>query len=423
VRRYLKSFFLRRIFRAVAWSTIFWTAIGIPSNLWAAQFIVVQKISNGPVRNPSAVVTHKERKLVVEPHDTLSQALDRQFHERTWRLWGDHGMIAKIAAVNPQVPDINLIYPGQILNLGPLGDGWVVVESEKNTEKKSRAPANDESAPTPASSITPPPTPTLSPVPTPSPSFTPETSPVMSAPAANAKPENERFGWISLSPSFSYARIDSTDRSTGAAATFLSEQNPGMDFSWGQRWSSHFDTNLDLGLQEDTYVVQETGMALDNPTHVLTHFGLGAALRPASGGDFAFTFGAGVAQELYTHATSFTTVDLDGITVPKLSAGFDYRLGTFWPFTASVHAECSEYLPATGPGYTVQAGSGYDGGLSATEALSDSIILSGDAWYSYATQNSTIATEMRKEIGVTLGFTFRFAPPPKPFEKSEVKSP
>jgi hypothetical protein len=332
-----------------------------------------------PWRIPAAraAVLIKAHYLKIEDEDTISEALDRGFPHHAWRLWGRKGAVARVAALNPQIRDINRLRPGMVIDIGKYAP-------RPNTHR--RVPAS-----------------------------LPQTQPQSAAEAIHPKDiSDERYGLLAVSPEFSFSRINSTDKSTGGSASYLSNLNPGLRISWGQHWSNRFQTSLNLRIRSETYQIPP-GFTLEKTSRTLADFGLGARWIPLESiPDLAIDSGLDFRQELFARSTSPTSTSLDGVMVPELAAGLRYRVLDLSPFSVTLHAQGLFLFPQSTTSYSIQSGTGSSSGAVVTESLSKNVQMSGDLWYSTRSQNSSIATQNRSDVGLTFGVNFRFDAISKP---------
>lgn len=323
-------------------------------------------------------------KVRLQKGDTISEVLDRRFPNRSWRIWGKKGVLVRIAGLNPDVASLDRLAEGQVVNIGNLAENLAEFSTEKPIA--SKAPAR-----VPAS----------------------EGPEAISPPAGNG-----RYGWISLQPRFTYSAISATDKATGGHADLPSNLNPGVTLIWGQHWSDAAETQLNLGFTQESYTSNGTGsqISLDNGSRMLTDFGIHANFALTRGalsgtrdeGGFSLQAGVEADRELFARGESATVDTLDAVTIPTLSAGIRYQFPKFDPFTFSVYGTGMYLFSATTTAFSVQSGKGFEMGAKISEDVSEHTDISGGLFYGQRSQDTSLVTQTKKELGLSLGVTFRF---------------
>jgi hypothetical protein len=218
--------------------------------------------------------------------------------------------------------------------------------------------------------------------------------------------EPDRYGFFVFTPSFSYARIDSTDAVSGGSAVFLSKLMPAFELGWGQHWSESLTTRLDLGFQEESYFSADN-RTIENASHSRTNFGIAAEYSPSLAPDLSFDFGISFQQEDMVQALNVLSLSMTTVMVPELMLGASYRLVDLAPFSLRAHADALFLFPAGAGNETLNSGYGYDLGLMLTQDISSSWAFSGGLDYSVKSQNSSGSDDRRTDIGATFQLTFR----------------
>lgn len=349
--------------------TLVLSPLGVPFS-WQLPWEVLQA---------HAAVLVKHHYLKIENEDTISQALDRHFPRRTWRLWGKNGAVAKVAALNPQVHDMNRLRPGMLIDIGPYANATMA-------EDESRAPASFPEIEVAQL----------------------ETAEAPPASRSVSEVTNDRYGLLTVSPEFSFAKISSTDKSSGGSATYLSNLIPGLRVSWSQHWSNRVQTSLNLGIRSESYMTPP-GYTLEKTSQTLGDFGLGVRWIPFEGiSELAIDSSFNFRQELFARSASLSSVSLDAVMIPELAAGLRYRVLDMSPFAMTLHAQGFVLFPQSTSNYSIHSGSGAILGVRFSESLSKTVQLSGDLWYSSRSQDTSIATQSRTDVGLTFGVSFRF---------------
>jgi hypothetical protein len=356
----------------------------------------------------------------IQPGDTLSQALDRCYPDRNWRIWGSHGLLKKIAKINPDVPDLNRVKPKQEIQLGDLVSPSCV---SKIVEGPRPASVTDISA-QPTSNLVLEPSPTPAPISSPAvlPSAQNTAPPMTGSPVAAGEPPNpanpDRFGLLNAEASFSYSRAEFQDKVTGAQAALVSTLNSGARLSWDQHWSNQAQSSLHLGIDRVSYSAND-GSYLDSSSHTLTQFGFGFRLTPSEHGRLAILLDAGSRQYLFARGVSYNSNTLDVVSVPYLSGGLSLRVAQFWPMSMSLYGKETYLFPTKTEDYAVSSGSGYEVGANLIEVISRSVRLIGEFGYASSSQNTSIETQTYTEMRFSLGISFHFDSPQEPRDHGE----
>ena len=350
-------------------------------------------------KSAHAAVLIGSRYLKIEKEDTLSQALDNHFKIRSWRLWGKNGAIARIAAMNPTIQDVNHLRPGMVIDIGDYGQ---------------ELPSNPVAAPLP-------PAPAIS---TRSPSSAPDqpietpssVRPVQTEGSKEPPATGEVYGNVWVAADSSFSRIDAIDKGTGGTAIFLSNLTPGLRLSWGQHWSGRVQTSLDLGLRFESFNAP-SGIQLNNATHTNADLGLSAKWIPFDAlPRLAIQSGLAVRTIYFVRSESVSATRLDSAIIPGLTLGLRYRALEVSAFSAVLYAQGTVLLPSSMPTYTIQTGSSAKLGMGLTQNLSRHYQITGDLWYHRMSQDSSIATQSFSDIGLTFGLNIRFDAVTKPEE-------
>jgi hypothetical protein len=235
--------------------------------------------------------------------------------------------------------------------------------------------------------------------------FPPAATPISIAPEG-LRSDPSRYGFFEFSPSFSYARINSSDLVTGGDGVFLSKLMPAFEFGWGQQWSDSFSTRFNLGVQEESFYSADE-RSLENATHSRTNFGFSAQYSPRVAPELTFDFGISLQQEDVIRATSLTALEMDTVAVPEFTLGGSYQFLDLAPFSARARADVILLAPAGAGDDSLKTGFGYNVGMQLTQELSPSWALSGSFDYSARSQDSASSVNSRTDIGVTFQLKLR----------------
>jgi hypothetical protein len=210
---------------------------------------------------------------VVKKHDVLSVIAHRAIHGR---IWGHHGAIQKILALNPKIKNPDFIFPGQILQ---LPNAETLTAREKNSPVRSIA------------------------------EITPASSPVDGF---------EEHSALSVAPTFGFSRISATDKTSGANSTLGSALNLGASVQWRQFWSETFQTALIFSGESQSYSTTST-QTLDHSSFFLGTVGVegrwGKDLAPQFISHIEFI------QSPFIRGESQTANTLDVVTIPAVGIG------------------------------------------------------------------------------------------------------
>ncbi len=276
--------------------------------------------------------------------------------------------------------------PVTVLNPSPLPDSALVPE------------------PSPAAVSFPVSVPSRSPASDPSPLPSPSTAPIP-VPSPASPPIQAQYGTLDVSTLFSYSGQENVDRSSGARGYFLSKQNWGGDFRWGQVWSKDWRSFLAIGA---TKVEMETNDShtLEGSTQTTSRLAVGVTRQISDRLDATVSIGKG--QALFVRSTGLTTNRFDSVAIGQVRAQFGYRLYQSDVFGLRVGATGSYLAPAETASYSVQSGYQYGGRCSLSQTLSRSLSLNGELSYETEKQSTSLVDRKSVEMGMALGLSFSF---------------
>ena len=197
-------------------------------------FIIPVVLISLPIRGPfdadhlfqvaNAAELISDRYIRIQKEDTISEALEHFFPNHLWRFWGKKGSIAKVIRLNPHLSDVNSIRPGSVVDIGDLAERQVGTNVNSTPLHAPRSNRTIATEPDPKST-----------------------------PNSHLPSVNTRYGILSLTPEFSFSKIDSIDKTNGSSATYLSNFTPGLKLGWAHHWNDRFQTSLTLGAKSETY--------------------------------------------------------------------------------------------------------------------------------------------------------------------------
>ena len=238
-------------------------------------------------------------------------------------------------------------------------------------------------------------------------------APHLKEPAMNALPELvelKRPGWLAADLNFGYSRIDSTDVATQGQAILLSGLNTGVTLNWTQDVSDILATTLFYNLQREAYDTQTIQSSVNTDAHYLSKFGAKIELKPFTKlqrltllGSLFFN------QTLYSRAVSVSENVLDSVFVSNLSIGGSYLAIDHRLIQVSAYATGNLLFPTITAGYSIPVGKALTVGAHLAQPFRDYWQIVGDFWYTHQTQNSSIATQTRKDVNISVGLRLHFS--------------
>ena len=198
-----------------------------------------------------------------------------------------------------------------------------------------------------------------------------EPTPIVAPPEAPGAGFQPYFS-LTLTPELYFSRINSTDKSTGGAATYNSNIDPGLSLLWKQKWSARFETSVDLGVRTASYSAPSALSTDVAKTRALTNLGAGLRVAPLdqTPGLLVDT-SVGFNQQLFARATSLTSITLDSIMIPQIELGPRYELLSGESLAMTLHASAIFYFASESPNYSINPGYGYSGGMELTHKVSN----------------------------------------------------
>ncbi len=341
------------------------------------------------------VATDSSKKHIykVERGETLGEILEH--YDTLHRLWGSHGLVRKTWKMNDKIVknEGDFILPGVLIELPDELFAGDAPNSSSRTPASEGAPLSQAETPAQAPLAPTEPKPDISPV---------------VLPKNRDNPETEKWaeGSLTLTPTFSYFRISSTDPSAGVSAALVSTLSPGFDFKWSQKWSDSTETFLSGGLMMSKLQSTVLNKSVGNVDNALSHGELG--LEQRIGSRLKFLAYLGVSQELTLISSSLTAVQVNENFYPKLGADLVYRPLERNHTALDLNAGAFVLAPVATDGYDVKLGSGYDLGIGLHQDLSASWHLLGSAGYFGQNQNTSLTTQSLSEIRFGFGFSYSF---------------
>lgn len=198
-----------------------------------------------------------------------------------------------------------------------------------------------------------------------------------------------------------FVRVKSTDSSSGAEATLLSDASTGFKFSWGQNWSENFRTSL--GYQSLTVSIQDsstTTKTLTNKKNTLTQYQFGADYKYSTNLKLINSFNYG--ESLVSRSTNSTIISIEKFLAPTLSSGVEYKIYQIDNLALKGIASLSAVIPSKQESYDSKLSLGKKLGIG----LSDSIgtfKIDGEFYYQNTDLKMNNATYDQTSIGIMIG--------------------
>lgn len=303
------------------------------------------------------------RTYVVQPGDTLSQISQR---ELGGPVWGSKGTLKKVQSLNPQVKNLDRIYPKDVIIL-------------------SDEPVADQSEPTP--------------VPEPEPAPVPAAS--AEGDAANSVLNSQhRFRILGI---VGDTEIKGRDDDNRFATTLHSKTNTGFAVGWDYRLSATTSVGLSASVIQSQFASTADGR-FKGVEHSLAGFGANVAY------DFApqwhTVFSIGVQQFYFLTENTATALVLEPVFVDNggLSVAYDILNGSSLISGLEIHATYA--LPANASNFDVHSGFTYGTMVYGKYPLSASSAVIGDIFYDRRVQSTSGTMQRNGDSGIKLGMQF-----------------
>lgn len=293
---------------------------------------------------------------VVRPGDTFSKIVGVHLPGPTF---GRKGNLNRIRKLNPQVKNIDLIFPGMKINLGELA-------SEQSPLRPAEAPAEQER--------------------------------VLASDKTLAPPVPSPFS-LEFNPYFSMLELKLKDRDSGAEATLASQSNFGSNFSYRMDWSERLQSFVKLNLGYITFEQPSSGLVTTKRANkFLSGIGLGAnyKLAPKLAGSFSVDY----QKELFGRSLSANSITVDSVAVPSFSGRLSYDLGQRATHRFGLYGNYQYKLATSADDYKIHAGHNYGGGFY----FNQQEWIQTEIGFFRREQNMNLS--LQSETGVVLGMRF-----------------
>jgi LysM repeat protein len=329
----------------------------------------------GPDSTPE-VVAETANEYRVKRGDTFSE-LAAEFEGRP--IYRKDGSLRKLAALNPQIKNLNFIKPGEVIFLGVHTQGVADIEKVETIE--------------PTGPIA-------------------EVAPVLDLtipPREVAAPESAEFSPYSrlgVSTGFEYFSINATDKSTKDTARVVSAPSPTINAYWALQWSEKYSTRLNIGYIAETLLKdRSTDKKLINPSGSRTNFGFDLVRHVSD--KFRVKALASYSRRAFLRSESINSVRVDRINGLEVGGGADYDFLKKGSASMGVGLQASFLAPAQGPGYSTQAGYAGMGSLYLRHQLRKAM-LEASTYYGYWNQDSKYVSQSVNSVGVNFGLSWSF---------------
>ena len=319
---------------------------------------------------------------VVKKGDTLSQVSEKMV---PGPVLGKNGSLERVLALNPNIKNPDLIYPGEQVQL-PGGE-LAQASAERQPAQIVPEPSPE---PSPQAAVD------LSPK-------SPEAASVVQAPAPM---QFKRGVYYTIAPFYDFATITNQDRSSGAPASLTTSYFTGADFSYGQKWTEGFRTFMHFKLAGVAFEAPTNGEgSISDTSKFLAGGGIGT--ESALSKSVTLGFSADYQQNLFTRGLDANNVTLDAIATPVLGANLSWDMITADPLAFGVSGMVAVDLPASTDGYRTWTGSSYGGSIYLKHLNPDQSSSSqADIGVFKRNQNTDITNQNETDVVFTLRLYF-----------------
>lgn len=311
--------------------------------------------------------------MVVKTNMTLSEIAQQTF---SGRIWGRNGSLAKLIALNPKVKNPNLIFPGQIINLG-TPDTTPETNPETNPEPIAAILAEEKTEPV----------------------MTPIEDRVV------ASNEGSPLREILFTPKVFYSALNSKDKTTGDNAEIPSTLNFGVRLDYLQKWTEQFSAYGFFGVKQIEWEKIDD-RSLSGAKGNYSEFGLG--LRYTKDPSKYFFTELSYAQDPFFRAKNATELVVERRARPNLSVGGDLRLIQRDPFSLHFGGQVGYLASSKTQNYTIKSGHFYELDLKLKDQLTPKVTLDLTGYFLNRSIDSSIADQDYEEVGLRFGVNYGF---------------
>jgi len=297
---------------------------------------------------------------VVKPGDTLSKIAAKFI---PGKVWGKNGSLGKIIVLNPHIKSIDLIFPGQNVEVSSQAS---VAATKNAVAALGRFPANSETK-----------APTIS---------------------------NKEFSRFTVGTKLSQSRLDATDSASGGKSVLGSAFTPQVVGRWEQHWNSGLKSYLQAQFKREDFKTSSLTQTLLNSRPMLFGFEVGARIA-SLGKNGALTGALALDQESFLRAKSTTQIIVDSLAVPKAKLNLNFDLLRSQTFRLVTELESAYLAPVSSASYKTKSGYGLGCSLFIRHERSPHPFFGG-VHLNYSHQGTTFSKQQYINIGLMLGVDF-----------------
>jgi hypothetical protein len=297
---------------------------------------------------------------VVIKRETLSNIL---YKKKLFPIYGKSGYLAQVRALNPQIGNRYIIYPGQNLVLPKI-------------ENQIYSP--------------------FPPIPQPSPEIKNLKNKIRSS-----------HSLLDFSLSNRFVKIKSNDFRNGSRATLLSDSGIGYSISWGQKWSDKLNTYFNF----ENYQVQildssTPDKSLSNTTQSLTSytFGVSQVLNAKTMLYLSLNYG----ESIVYRAERSDLIEIEKFVSAKLNPGFNYTFLSRDELKLYSLINFILALPSTQETYSSKFSYGHKLGIGIEDRVAI-FKIKGELFYNNLELKLTDSSFEQTETGVYFGVSYQFS--------------
>jgi hypothetical protein len=271
----------------------------------------------------SGMGTAMAARYVVKNQETLSQIAHQSI---SGPVFGDNGSLHKLLALNPEIKNPDVIFPGQEIEL-PTHSTQTEVTVIPQT-KTSGAIPELSSARKPAAEVI----------------------------------EDDLPQHVQIALGYHFQTFNSTDVSNGSSAKLFTSHDLEFNGTWSQDWSDRFSSFFQFGFQKlDFEPSNNASKSISNTEQAPAHFSLGADFHLSH--KITFRTVASYGQELFTGSQNGSSISIDSVFVPSFSEEIIFSAYQRGRTSIGLEGGASYLLHSAASGYTVNSGYAVNGAL------------------------------------------------------------
>lgn len=291
---------------------------------------------------------------VVRHGDTLSQIAQDNLRGR---VYGRRGSLAKLLTLNPKLDQNGHIIVGQKIRLGTDAQpGWReshMTPVAANENSHPRTPASEDGRLTTAAQGQ-------------TPEATVPSGPVALAPiqcAAPTESQSDIDHGAEFTVGYQFTTLQSTDGTSGATATLITDRDLNVGAAWKQVWTSGFRSFAAFNVRNvDFSAPTSSTKSLTNPSQTL--LGLQMGVDHQIGERLQLKYSLGYGNQLFMHAVTANSLSVDSVAVPSAALAAHLRFFTVGKTSMGLNASATYLFSGTTDTYSVGSGTALDGALT-----------------------------------------------------------